>query len=258
MGPFPKYCWLTPLASSAMQLSTRSRSTGAAQAPALQPPSSRTGSKGPCRSVAVSTATLIPPLTPHAGSPAVPPDVPPLVGLTSPPVSPGLGDAPRALLSLVSQPLLNGSVEPMGHEISVPIALPRRSARVVQPSACALSLSHAVLDVGLPGWSRAPLFVSVDEAALMSSMVEVVCAPLGVLQLPPGVPAAEPGGRRIAQLHARGYRFAMSGLQGPDDPRWRWAPLMRYLKLDIAASPPCVWPSLLTRARTLRARLARL
>lgn len=147
------------------------------------------------------------------------------------------------------QAISNGSVEPMGHELTFRWDAGRdRTDEPPSPYAVCMTLSHALLDGGLKHRAAGGLFVSLDREALMSSVADALCAPHFIIQLPRTLPVDPEVTRRIAQLHAAGYAFALSELGGPDDPRWMWAPLVRYAKLQVARESPAEWAGWLRRA----------
>lgn len=147
------------------------------------------------------------------------------------------------------QAISNGTVEPMGHELTFRWDAGRdRTDEPPSPYAVCMTLSHALLDGGLKHRAPGGLFVSLDREALMSSVADALCAPHFIIQLPRTLPVDPEVTRRIAQLHAAGYAFALSELGGPDDPRWMWAPLVRYAKLQVARESPAGWAGWLRRA----------
>jgi hypothetical protein len=147
------------------------------------------------------------------------------------------------------QAVADGAVEPMGHELSFrwdDDTRPRDEPP--SPLGVSMTLSHALLDGGLGHRSPGALFITLDAAALLSTVADALCAPLFVIQLP-RLLAVEPGiTRRIAQLHARGYRFALADLGGVEDERWAWAPFASYAKLQVAQLPSPAWAGWLARA----------
>jgi c-di-GMP-related signal transduction protein len=141
------------------------------------------------------------------------------------------------------QAVIDGSVEPMGLELGFRWNEgPRRSPPPPSPYATSLLLSQALLDGGLIQQRRPGcLFVDMDATALLSPIADVLCGALGAIQLPADVPVQESTTRRIAQLHARGYQFALAGVASPDDPRLTWLPMIAFLKLDVSLAPASAW-----------------
>ncbi|WP_377155540.1 hypothetical protein ACFJIX_26225 [Roseateles sp. UC29_93] len=117
------------------------------------------------------------------------------------------------------------------------------SRRAPPPSAYATSLllSQALLDGGLAHRRPGCLFIDMDAATLLSPIGDVLCGSLGAIQLPVGMPVQESVTRRIAQLHARGYRFALAGVVSPDDARTAWLPMVSFVKLDVSLAPVSAW-----------------
>ena len=147
------------------------------------------------------------------------------------------------------QPIVDGSVAPMGHELSFRWGDgPRRAVPPPSPYAVSMLLGQTLLDGGLTHRRPGLLFVDMDAATLLSPIADVLCGALGVIQLPATLRVEPPLTRRIAQLHARGYRFALAGLVSPDDDRLQWLPMMAFLKLDAALASPTVWPALIELA----------
>jgi hypothetical protein len=129
--------------------------------------------------------------------------------------------------------------------------------RAPPPSAYATSLllSQALLDGGLAHRRPGCLFIDMDAATLLSPIADVLCGPIGAIQLPLGVPVQESLTRRIAQLHARGYRFALAGVVSPDDPRLAWLPMVSFVKLDVSLAPVSAWATVQELARQAGATL---
>ncbi len=147
------------------------------------------------------------------------------------------------------QGIAQGVVEPMGQELRFRWEAGRdRPDEPPSPYAVCMALSHALLDGGLKHHAAGSFFVTLDRTALLSSVADALCAPLFVIQLPAGLAVEDGTTRRIAQLHAAGYRFALLDLGGPDDPRWAWAPLARYAKLSVMGLPSSAWAGWLRRA----------
>ncbi|MBB3280819.1 MULTISPECIES: EAL domain-containing protein [unclassified Roseateles] len=149
------------------------------------------------------------------------------------------------------QAVIDGSVEPMGLELAFRWKEgQRRPPRPPSPGATSLLLSRALLDGGLIQQRRPGcLFVDMDAAALLSPVADVLCGALGAIQLPTDVPVQASTTRRIAQLHARGYQFALAGIASPDDPRLAWLPMVAFLKLDVSLAPLDAWAPIQDLAR---------
>ncbi len=154
------------------------------------------------------------------------------------------------------QAVVDGSVEPLGAELRFrwsggpPRLLPPPS-----PYATSVLLSQALLDGGLMQRQPGCLFVEMDGTTLLSPIADVLCGQLGAIQLPRDLPVTEPITRRIAQLHARGYRFALAGVVSPEDPRVPWLPMTAFVKLDTALAPVCAWAPVQDLARQVGATL---
>jgi len=147
------------------------------------------------------------------------------------------------------QSVADGAVEPMGHELSYRWDHDTlRQDEPPSPFGVSMTLSHALLDGGLRHRSSGCLFVTLDAPALLSTVADALCAPLFVIQLPPSLAVEAATTRRIAQLHARGYRFALADLGGADDARWGWAPFATYAKLPVSQLPSSSWAGWLARA----------
>ncbi|OWQ92978.1 hypothetical protein CDN99_00240 [Roseateles aquatilis] len=155
-----------------------------------------------------------------------------------------------ARVRFARQPIVDGSVEPMGQELSFRWSDgPRRTQPPPSPYATSMLLSQALLDGGLAHRRPGCLFVEMDGPTLLSPIAEVLCGHLGVIQLSSDLPVQEPITRRIAQLHARGYRFALADVAAPEDPRGEWLPMMSFAKLDVSLASPAGWPAFLALAR---------
>lgn len=139
------------------------------------------------------------------------------------------------------QPIIDGSVEPMGQELCFRWSGGGRRAPPPSAYATSLLLSQALLDGGLAHRRPGCLFVEMDATTLLSPIADVLCGTLGAIQLPASLPVQESLTRRIAQLHARGYRFALGGMISPDDPRCAWLPLVSFVKLDASLAPVSAW-----------------
>ncbi|MDH0865902.1 hypothetical protein [Mitsuaria sp. GD03876] len=140
------------------------------------------------------------------------------------------------------QSVIDGSVEPMGTELRFRWNEGlRRTPPPPSPYATSMLLSQALLDGALMQRRPGCVFVDMDAATLLSPIADVLCGPLGAIQLPADMPVQEPVTRRLAQLHARGYRFAMAGVTSPDDPRMEWLPMMSFVKLDVSLAPVSAW-----------------
>lgn len=180
--------------------------------------------------------------------------------LSSHSIDPGRGvkgrAAPRFIQSVdvrwvrfTRQSIAQGMVEPMGQELRFRWEAGRdRPDEPPSPYAVSMALSHALLDGGLKHHAPGSLFVTLDRTALLSGVADALCGPLFVIQLPITVVVEEATTRRIAQLHAAGYRFALVDLGGPEDPRWAWAPLARYAKLPVTKLASSAWAGWLRRA----------
>ncbi len=153
------------------------------------------------------------------------------------------------------QPIIGGSVEPMGQELCFRWSGGPRRAPPPSAYATSLLLSQALLDGGLAHRRPGCLFVEMDAATLLSPIADVLCGPLGAIQLPGSLPVQEAITRRIAQLHARGYRFALGGMVSPDDPRCAWLPMASFLKLDASLAPISAWAPIRDLARQAGAKL---
>lgn len=147
------------------------------------------------------------------------------------------------------QPVVDGSVEPMGQELAFRWSEgPRRTLPPPSPYATGMLLSQSLLDGGVGQRRPGCLFVEMDGATLLSPIADVWCGHLGAIQLPLDLPVQEAYTRRIARLHARGYRFALAGLTAVDDPRLAWLPMMSFLKLDVSLAPTSARAPILTLA----------
>ncbi|RZI56658.1 MAG: EAL domain-containing protein [Rubrivivax sp.] len=153
------------------------------------------------------------------------------------------------------QPIIDGSVEPMGQELCFRWNAGWRRAPPPSAYATSLLLSQALLDGGIAHRRPGCLFVEMDAATLLSPIGDVLCGPLGAIQIPVGVPVQETLTRRIAQLHARGYRFALAGVVTPDDPRTVWLPMVSFVKLDVSLAPVNAWAPVQELARQAGATL---
>jgi c-di-GMP-related signal transduction protein len=153
------------------------------------------------------------------------------------------------------QSIIDGSVEPMGQELCFRWNAGLRRAPPPSAYATSLLLSQALLDGGLAHRRPGCLFIGMDAATLLSPIADVLCGSLGAIQLPVGVPVQESLTRRIAQLHARGYRFALAGVVSPDDPRNVWLPMVSFVKLDVSLAPVSAWASIQELARQSGATL---
>ncbi len=145
------------------------------------------------------------------------------------------------------QPVIDGSVEPMGTELCFRWSETLRRTPPPSPYATSLLLSQALLDGGLVHRRPGCLFIEMDALTLLSPIADVLCGELGAIQLPAGVPVQEATTRRVAQLHARGYRFALAGVTGPDDPRLSWLPMLSFVKLDVSLAPVSAWAAVQER-----------
>ncbi|SEK21403.1 hypothetical protein SAMN05216359_10137 [Roseateles sp. YR242] len=147
------------------------------------------------------------------------------------------------------QSIADGAVEPMGHELSFRWGDDApREGQPPSPLAVSMTLSHALLDGGLRHRSRGLLFVTLDQPALLSPVADALCSPQFVIQLAGQIVVDAAVTRRIAQLHARGYRFALADLGGVDEARWSWAPFAAYGKLGVAQAPSASWAGFVARA----------
>ena len=153
------------------------------------------------------------------------------------------------------QAIIDGSVEPMGQELCFRWSAGVRRAPPPSAYATSLLLSQALLDGGVAHRRSGCLFVEMDAATLLSPIADVLCGSLGAIQLPVGVPVQEAMTRRIAQLHARGYRFALAGVVTPDDPRSVWLPMVSFVKLDVSLAPVSAWSAVQELARQAGATL---
>ncbi|WP_431266344.1 hypothetical protein ACQ859_14380 [Roseateles chitinivorans] len=153
------------------------------------------------------------------------------------------------------QSIIDGSVEPMGQELCFRWSAGVRRAPPPSAYATSLLLSQALLDGGLAHRRPGCLFIDMDAATLLSPIADVLCGNLGTSQLPLGIPVQEAVTRRIAQLHARGYRFALAGVVSPDDPRTAWLPMVSFVKLDVSLAPVSAWASVQELARQAGALL---
>ena len=155
-----------------------------------------------------------------------------------------------ARIRFARQPIVDGSVAPMGHELSFRWGDgPRRVLPPPSPYAVSMLLGQSLLEGSLTHRRPGLLFVEMDAATLLCPIADVLCGALGVIQLPLDIPVEPPVTRRIAQLHARGYRFALAGLTSPADERLQWLPMLSYLKLDASLASPTVWADLIEVAR---------
>ncbi|WP_082938520.1 EAL domain-containing protein [Mitsuaria sp. 7] len=153
------------------------------------------------------------------------------------------------------QSIIDGSVEPMGQELCFRWNAGVRRAPPPSAYATSLLLSQALLDGGVAHRRPGCLFIGMDAATLLSPIADVLCGAIGAIQLPLGVPVQESLTRRIAQLHARGYRFALAGVVSPDDPRAVWLPMVSFVKLDVSLAPVSAWASVQELARQAGATL---
>lgn len=148
------------------------------------------------------------------------------------------------------QAVIDGSVEPMATELRFRWNEGlRRTPPPPSPYATSMLLSQALLDGGLMQRRPGCVLVDMDAATLLSPIADVLCGAIGAIQLPPDMPMQEPVTRRLAQLHARGYRFALSGVTSPDDPRMPWLPMISFVKLDVSLAPVSTWAAVQDLAR---------
>jgi hypothetical protein len=155
-----------------------------------------------------------------------------------------------ARVRFARQPIVDGSIEPLGHELSFRWGDgTRRNPPPPGPYAVSVLLSQALLDGGLAQRRPGLLFVEMEAATLLSPIADVLCGSLGVIQLPASLRVDPSVTRRIAQLHARGYRFALGGLTSSTDERLQWLPMLAFLKLDAALASPGGWSDLMTLSR---------
>lgn len=154
------------------------------------------------------------------------------------------------------QPIVDGSTEPMGHELGYcePESTDEEASLALR---CRTSsaLNHGLLEGGLRHRLPGQLFVAVDAAVLMSPVAETISPAVGVVQLVEPLAPEESLTRRIAQLHARGHRFALAGVSDGEDPRWAWAPFSSFLKMDVSAASSAAWPDLISRAKVAGLRV---
>lgn len=144
------------------------------------------------------------------------------------------------------QPVIDGSLQPLGESLSLRWRdSARRAPPPPSPYATSLLLSQTLLEAGLARRRPGCLFVEMDAPTLASPIADVLSGALGAIQLPVDVPVQEPLTRRVAQLHARGYRFALSGVVTPDDPRFAWLPMLSFVKLDATLAPVSAWAPVL-------------
>lgn len=112
-----------------------------------------------------------------------------------------------------------------------------------------LQLVQALLEAAPTVGPRLPLFITLDKVELLSPVVEVLSAPLGVVQLPPGLRISAAMVRRIERLGRQGHVFALGAISRADDPRWAMARLVRYLMLDMVRLPRAQREPLVERAQ---------
>lgn len=154
------------------------------------------------------------------------------------------------------QPIVCGDVDPMGWELGFCWSNdPSRAPPQAGPSVTHLTLSHALLDGSVTHKLAGRMFVPMDRETLLSPVADVLCASLGVIQLPGSLAVDDALTRRLVQLHARGYVFALADLRTHDDPRWCWAGLSAFAKLDMSRAPSAGWAGLLERARACGQRV---
>lgn len=126
--------------------------------------------------------------------------------------------------------------------------------------ATSAALCHALLDGALLSTacraaSPGPLFVNLDAAGLMSPLAEAVTPDIGVIELLETVAVTKTLRQRVAQLHARGHRFALDDVQTPDDVRWSLARYADFVKIDLPAADTVRWRALISRAHALGLRV---
>lgn len=137
----------------------------------------------------------------------------------------------------------NGSEEKVGPELG--------------SYATAAVVSNALLDGEL--LTRKPaaehpigdLLVNVDARTLMSPIVEVLTPDVGVIELLETVEVDEALTRRIRELHARGYRFALDDIARLDDARWALAPWVQFAKIEVTGLVPEQLRALVRQAHRL-------
>lgn len=118
------------------------------------------------------------------------------------------------------------------------------------------ALSHALMDGGwTPGLAQpqppGDLFVNVDQGFLLSPLVEALTPDFAVIELLETVPLTEAIAQRVAELKARGYRFALDDVCSADDARWALAPHLEWVKLDVRGLDMASLADLVAKSRAL-------
>lgn len=186
--------------------------------------------------------------------------VSPAVGMT--PVPPALSErsAPRfehlaPRLRFATQPIIDRT----GRVVATELLFRWNTADApVGPElggyATAAALSHALIDGDLlcpDHLAEHPigdLLVNMDRRSLLSPMADVLTPDLGVLELLETVEVDATLVERVAELHDRGYRFALDDVVSLDDPRWTLAPWSQFVKIDVQVAPSLIVPALVRKA----------
>lgn len=154
------------------------------------------------------------------------------------------------------QPIVDGSTEPMGHLLSDCEPDPSEDAApLALRCSTSSALNHGLIEGGLRHRLPGDVFVEVDAAILRSAVAETISPAVGVMQLSGRLTPEEALTRRLAQLHARGYRFALADMRQADDDRWAWAPFSCFVKIDAQHTNAAEWPHLLARAESAGLRV---
>ncbi|OWQ92259.1 hypothetical protein CDN99_07950 [Roseateles aquatilis] len=105
--------------------------------------------------------------------------------------------------------------------------------------ATAMVLANALLDgelltAAIPAEHPVgDLLVNMDSRCLMSPIAEALTPDVGVIELLETIAVDAALERRVRDLHARGYRFALDDLVCLEDPRWSLAPWVQFAKIDV-------------------------
>lgn len=148
-------------------------------------------------------------------------------------------DAAAAFHVLARQPIVDAAGALRGHELLFRhFGAADASGMDSHVHGTGEVLATAVFSLGLEetAGGTAPLYVNVDHAMLMSSMVEAIDPRIGIIELLESIVITSAVLERVGALHARGFRFALDDVCSVTDERLALLEWVDVVKVDMRAT----------------------
>jgi EAL and modified HD-GYP domain-containing signal transduction protein len=159
----------------------------------------------------------------------------------------GIGLDSRLVASVARQPILDRQGKVVAHELLYRHTPDAISCTERGESAGARTLSDAVFAVGLDALTCGlPAFINMTRQLLLNGAGTLLPRELGVLEIREDVPVDNDVIAACRQLHGDGYALALVDFVA-GSPAETLLPWVRYVKVDVLATPPAQWRAMATR-----------